>query len=31
MWERSAKLKGEFKEIQKAKKVAKKMSETIIN
>ena len=31
MWERLAKLNGEFKDIKKAKKEAKKMSETIIN
>ena len=31
MWNRLAKLKGEFKEIKKAKKEARKMSETIIN
>ena len=31
MWERLSKLKGEFKNIKKAKKESKKMSETIIN
>ena len=31
MWERLAKLNGEFKEIKKTKKEAKKMSETVIN
>ena len=31
MWSRLAKLNGEFKEIKKAKKESKKMSETIIN
>ena len=31
MWNRLAKLNGEFKEIKKAKKEARKMSETIIN
>ena len=31
MWSRLAKLNGEFKEIRKAKKASKKMSETIIN
>ena len=31
MWERLAKLNEEFKDIKKAKKEAKKMSETIIN
>ena len=31
MWERLAKLNGDFKDIKKAKKESKKMSETIIN
>ena len=31
MWERLVKLNGEFKDIKKAKKESKKMSETIIN
>ena len=31
MWERLAKLNGNFKDIKKAKKQSKKMSETIIN
>ena len=31
MWNRLVKLNGEFKEIKKAKKESKKMSETIIN
>ena len=31
MWERLAKLNGEFKDIKKANKESKKMSETIIN
>ena len=31
MWERLSKLNSEFKDIKKAKKEAKKMSETIIN
>ena len=31
MWERLAKLNGEFKNIKKAKKEAKKISETVIN
>ena len=31
MWNRLAKLNGEFKNIKKAKKEAKKMSENVIN
>ena len=31
MWERLVKLNGEFKDIKKAKKETKRMSETIIN
>ena len=31
MWERLVKLNGEFKDIKKPKKEAKKMSETIMN
>ena len=31
MWNRLAKLNGEFKNIKKAKKEAKKMSESVIN
>ena len=31
MWNRLAELNGEFKKILKAKKGAKKMSETVIN